>query len=277
MRHPYQGVDATLITKHGKSAQIAPAFARLGITVNPVELDTDQFGTFSPEVPRRYSQRETALAKAKLGISEFDLDFAIASEASVGSDPVAPFLNSIIECLVWVDRLRDLEVVQFHRSFEVVAIREELTRMTPLEPILRKGDFPNHALIIYAEGGQIFKGIRSEDELFSALEESFAASSDGSIILESDLRAHMSPSRQIVIRECAELIVARLERLCTRCGLPGFGVVSNLTGLPCEICGNEVSAAVRGELLGCASCEYREEQLFDREQASAASCSRCNP
>ena len=60
----YQGAVAALATRHGKEAAVAPAMAEaLGLEIMvPAELDTDSLGTFTGELPRPASMRETARA-----------------------------------------------------------------------------------------------------------------------------------------------------------------------------------------------------------------------
>lgn len=67
----YAGRCAVLATMHGKQAAIAPVlFDRLGLVVSTApDLDTDQLGTFTGERPRAGTMRETAIAKAKLGMA----------------------------------------------------------------------------------------------------------------------------------------------------------------------------------------------------------------
>lgn len=272
MRHPYDGATAALTTKHGKAAQIAPAFAALGVRVETVELDTDQFGTFSREIPRTGSQRDTAIAKARLGMAASQLRYGIASEATIGADPLVPFLNSTVEAIAWVDDELGFELVEFHRSLEIVVVHETITTENQLVEVLTRADFPNHGLIAYQDSGEVIKGICDQASLRAALERL-----GGAVTIESDLRASMSPSRQVAIAECATKLVARLRQLCKECSAPGFGPIENLLGLPCESCGNEVAGALRGELLGCANCGYRQERINERRSAPARECGYCNP
>ncbi len=81
---PYLGVAVAVGTRHLKQRQLAPAFtdvlgARL---VVPDDLDTDRFGTFSGEMARTASARETACKKARLGMCVTGLRCGVASEAS---------------------------------------------------------------------------------------------------------------------------------------------------------------------------------------------------
>lgn len=277
MLHPYSGLNAVLTTKHEKLAHLSPAFTRIGVRVDSIEMDTDLLGTFAPEIPRTLSQRETVLAKARLGMAATGSKYGIATEASIGPDSLIPFLNSIVECVAWVDDLLGIEILNFYRSLDVVAISEEVFETSSIEAIITKGDFPNHGLIVYAPGYEIFKGIREVAALEEALRRSFASAQGKQVIIESDLRAHMSPSRQRAITHCAKQLVDRLESLCPECETPGFGVIEILRGLPCEECRNLNAVAVRGEVLGCAKCDFRVEKLNGKEGAAPVDCGFCNP
>jgi hypothetical protein len=81
--HPYHGLPVVLATKHGKERVIGPPLARSpGLRLVPTAIDTDQFGTFTGEIERTGTPRETALAKAKFGVEISGLPRAIASEGS---------------------------------------------------------------------------------------------------------------------------------------------------------------------------------------------------
>ena len=282
MSHPYQGTSAALATKHGKENVLRDLFANIGVELQKIELDTDQLGTFSGEIPRSKDQLSTALAKARLGISASGFLLGLGSEGSIGADHQIPFMNSDLETLAWVDTRLGIEVIQNFRSFEIVAVREELTEPVISDEFLNRADFPNHALIVHGSGAhgsgaQIYKGIREFAELERAVEQTHSAVTDGVVIIESDLRAHMSPSRMANIRKCGELLVARLQRLCPECATPGFGEIAPLLGLPCETCHEVVVTALRGQISGCARCDFREEVLAEIKVAPARLCNSCNP
>jgi hypothetical protein len=277
MSHPYLGRTAALTTKHGKGEVLKNSFMRMGVELRTIEVDTDQLGTFSGEIPRISDQRSTAITKARLGMKECGLALGLGSEGSIGSDHQIPFLNSDIETLVWIDDELGIEVVQNFRSLEIVAFREELNQPNVPEEIIARADFPNHALIVHAPGGPIYKGITRHSDLQTAVESALRGSVNGTVILESDLRAHMSPSRRANIERCGELLVARLMNQCPECTSPGFGEVELLFGLPCESCGELVDQVKRGSIFGCARCDYREEKLLELGLAAARNCSGCNP
>ena len=275
--HPYYGATAALATKHHKDQIVCGAFGKLGVTIVVPEIDTDQLGTFTGEVAREGTPKEVVLRKARLGLDISGLAFGIASEGSIGPDPVVPFINSDIECMAWVDRTRDLEIVEFHRSFDIVAARTVVSSRDSLDAFLKSADFPNHALIARAENGrgEIYKGINSDERLNTALSALFKE--DKKLIIESDLRAHHSPSRRRNIAVVAEKLVARLSNLCVECQCPGFGAVENIYGLPCSECGTLNERAVRGEVHGCAKCENRIEVIGKRTSIEPAECLACNP
>ena len=276
MSHPYQGIEAVITTQHQKEVLVAPALAPLGIKLAHYEFDTDSLGTFSGEVPRELSQRETAIKKARIGMSATGSRFGLASEGSVGADPLIPFINSTVEAIAWIDDVAGIEIVEFERGAEVIAVKTEVSSFAELGNFLKRADFPNHALIAYSKSrkGAIYKGLRDLKALEMAVAE---ITKSGVAVIESDLRAHMSPSRSEVIKRCAEKLAKRLSNLCVECGAPGFGVVANLYGLNCEQCAEVVERAVRGELVACVKCDYKEEKFNGKESVSAAQCERCNP
>ena len=275
--HPYRGVTAAFATKHLKENVVAPAFANLEISVVVPEVDTDLLGTFTGEFPRVGTPKEVALKKARLGIQASGLPYGIASEGSIGPDVVVPFINSDIECMAWVDTARDIEIVEFHRSLDVVSARTVVSSTDSLDEFLKSADFPHHSLIARAENGsgEIHKGINSFERLESALKALFKDSS--MLVIESDLRAHHSPSRQRNIAAVAEKLVSRLSQLCVKCETPGWGEISYLYGLECRECRNIEERAVRGRVMGCAGCEYQVEVLNEKKFVEPAECGVCNP
>lgn len=265
--HPYQGITAALATKHAKEKVVAPVFASLGISLQVPDIDTDLLGTFSGEIERIGTPKEVALKKARMGMKASGLAYGAASEGSIGPDPVVPFLNSDIECMAWVDEERGIELVEFHRSLDIIAA----TGSSISEEFLTEADFPNHSLIVKGNG-KVVKGIKDRAELDRAI-----AEIGSSVVIESDLRAHHSPSRMRNIALVTEKLVARISRLCPGCNAPGFGHVDNLFGVICRECKNVEARAIRGEVLGCAKCDYREEISNNKDFIEPAECGYCNP
>lgn len=276
MAHRYEGITAVLTTKHNKEKVLAPILAQLHIAISHHEFDTDQLGTFSGEIRRELNQRDTALKKARIGMAATGLRYGIASEGSVGPDPFIPFINSTVEAIAWIDEVNGIELVEFERGLEVKALKTEALSIDSLTEFLKDAEFPEHGLIVYAksEKGEIYKGLQSWQELDEAIKR---CAISGPAVVESDLRAHMSPSRRAVIRRCAEKLVMRLGQICPQCEVPGFGVVSTISGAPCESCGEMVARTNIGFVEGCAKCDFKVEKLNGKMFASAAECNGCNP
>ena len=281
MAHPYAGQPIVLTSKHKKLHLIAPPFTeQLGCTVQELNLDTDQLGTFTGEIERTAPPRETAIAKARLGMRATGLQLGIASEGSIGADPLIPFMQSDIEHLVLVDDARNIIISESHRSFDIIA---EITTVAPgddLTQFLIDADFPNHALIVRPHSSttrDAIKGITDHAQLRDAITSRAALSPDGMVVIESDLRAMHSPSRQQNIAEVARQLAARVAQLCPACHLPGWGRVGYERGLNCDACGREQPNALRQERLGCVDCDHTELGTVLATTLDPANCGGCNP
>jgi hypothetical protein len=281
MQHPYQGRDVVLTSKHHKLDLIAPPFEKeLSIQLVELDLDTDQFGTFSGEKPRTLSQLETAIAKARLGTTYAGVSLGIASEGAIGADYLIPLLNSDIEILVFIDTELDLTISESYRSFDITAVSRTIYQGANLDELLLSADFPRHGLIVRADingESKSIKGIKEINSLREAIDTLLRESENGKVIVESDLRAHFSPSRQKNISRAAELLAARVAALCPACNTPGWGRTSYIRGLSCSSCGLENSDAIRSEILGCARCDFIAPGMLIASSLDPARCMECNP
>jgi hypothetical protein len=279
--HPYLNQPIVLTTKHEKYSLIAPILeAELGLKVVLHEADTDQLGTFTGEIERTLSPSDAAIEKAKLGMMALGHKLAIASEGSIGPDLQMPFTQSDIEYVALVDSDRGIEIVERFRSFEIIAGEIVTDSSSDLSDFLRSIDFPNHKLIAQSNGARgehVVKGIGDRHQLQRAIQDLAAKSPDGKVLLQTDFRAHCSPSRQQNIIEATKLLAKRVRELCPSCSTPGFGVTRFERGLDCSDCGELVSNAVKFEVSGCPKCSFEEagQQLADF--ADPSNCDGCNP
>ncbi|HLP23650.1 MAG TPA: hypothetical protein VK139_06380 [Microbacteriaceae bacterium] len=100
--------SAVLATIHGKLALIAPPLEqRLGWRVTEAAVDTDAFGTFSGEIPRRHGPRDIAVAKARAGLDVVPAKFGLASEGTIGPHPAMPLVTADTELIAVVCPERD--------------------------------------------------------------------------------------------------------------------------------------------------------------------------
>lgn len=281
MANFYFGSTAVITTKHEKDILLAPAFREVGIELQLANLDTDQLGTFSGEIKRIDSQRETAVKKARLGMQSTGIKIGLASEGSIGADPLVPLLFSNIECLAWVDDLLGFDLVEFYRSFEIKTFYAEFSSDDSIDALMdsiqASNDLSRNALIVRTKdpADSVIKGINDIRKLRSAIL-SISKTFDFAVI-ESDFRAHFSESRRNNISRCANRLIARLKSNCPTCDIPGFGHKRFTVGLPCQYCGQEVTNFVSGEVIGCVKCGYEIEKSNGLTEADPGSCKDCNP
>jgi hypothetical protein len=275
----YFGKTATLPTLHGKETVLSPIFqSALGLSIQVSEIDTDQFGTFSGETPRTLSQLDAAVAKARAAIALTGIPLAIASEGTIGPNPLIPIASSDLETLVLIDSERDLIIHESFRSSAIVTARRTFQPGQDLDEFLAKADFPHHGLIVRTESPAAFravKGIRDFDKLVQAIQD--LSSKSGSVIVESDLRANFSPSRMQNIAKCAGLLAERIASTCPQCDAPGWGKVAPVFGLPCADCGQKVESAVASDQLGCTKCDHVQTTQRAGAFAESRFCDSCNP
>lgn len=264
---------AALATRHGKERVIAPAFARwAGIELRLADVDTDALGAFTGEIPRLLPMRETLLAKARLGADATGLAQAVASEGSFGPHPVIPFLAAAHEMMAFIDVERGLEIVESRRSETTNFAALEVTAAADVDAFLARVGFPRHALV-FRSGERLVKGVTSRSHLDWLIAGAFAP-----VRLETDMRAHMNPTRMAEIGKLAEVLARRIATPCPSCAAPGFGIIRSVGGLPCEDCGAE-TRLTRALVLGCALCRHEQEspRPDGRAAATPAECQECNP
>ena len=282
----YQGRSVALATMHGKEAVIAEPFdTLLGLeVVVPETLNTDLLGTFTGEVERPGDMRATARQKALLGMQASGHALGVASEGAYGPHPVLPFMASGTELMFFIDTERSIEVVEVmvvpktNFGSTTAATTDDI-----LEFINRIG-FPEHGLIVSpnapgTSGPATFrKGISDRATLDETILDMARRSDDGRALVQTDMRAHVNPTRQDAIRSLAIRLAERLLCYCPACDTPGFGITSVEHGLPCELCKLPTRMTLH-EIHQCPACSY--EHTAPRPdgltEADAQYCDRCNP
>ena len=282
--HPYHGRTVTLATKHQKEQVLGPPLqAAVGLVMYvPKNLDTDRLGTFTGEIERIGSPRETALKKARWGMAVTGGPLGLASEGSFGPDPVLGFVPTSHELLAFVDDDLGIEVIEQLIDRDTNYAHQSANSLDDLQAFLVQAKFPSHGLIVRPNSGfqpdLLFKGITDAEMLRHAVNTCAGASEDGLAHVETDMRAHMNPTRRKVLDNVAKLLGRRLATLCPRCSTPGWGRVELIQGLPCEWCG-QATFLIRTEVYGCPGCDYREHhpRRDGLLAAAAVNCPYCNP
>ncbi len=277
----YSDRRVALLTQHGKERVLAPVLEpALGCRIERVAgYDTDLLGTFTRDIPRAGTQLGAARKKARLGMELAGLPLGLASEGSFGPDPMVGMFPWNVEFLIFIDDERDLEIVGMAQSKTNFA-HVLATSWEEAEAFARNAGFPEHHLVARPEhenDPRLRKGIADWVALRAAFDEAHGLADSRRVFIETDVRAHANPTRMKNIRLAAEDLLEKLNSRCQACGLPGFGIVERIAGLPCEACG-EPTRETRAEVHGCLKCAHRvTRERTDRQSANPGRCDCCNP
>jgi len=273
-----QGETAAIATKHDKQRQFAgPLLELVGLDLIVAEVDTDLLGTFSGEVPRTQSALDTVRRKARWAIEHTGVAIGLASEGSFGPHPAIPWLPVGIELAVLVDDHRGLEIIERHlvtdTNFDHVVVHE----LPVPGAFLDRVGFPDHALVVTPPSNTLplFKAVRDLDTLDHAVRG--CVDTAGAALVQTDMRAHLNPTRQRALAQLALKLARRVASTCPACAAPGWGIVDVESGLPCEWCG-EPTSQIAYDVFACArqGCTARDHLSRDF-LADPGQCSRCNP
>jgi hypothetical protein len=279
--HRYSGSQFALLTQHHKQHVVAPVLRDgLGAGLVVVDtFDTDTLGTFTRDIPRVDTQIATARRKAQLAIELCGVQLGLGSEGTFQPTGFG-FGSWNAEVVLCVDADIGIEVVG--RATSVGHHHHATVRsVADLVAFADRAAFPSHGLVVRPDDGdgpEPSKGLTSREELIDAFERAKMSSRDGLVFVESDLRAHMNPTRMRTIAAAAEDLVKRLATRCPRCETPGFGRERAITGLPCAMCAapTRQPTAYEFQCVGCGYAEARSSVGAD-ERADPAQCDVCNP
>jgi hypothetical protein len=242
-------------------------------------LDTDLLGTFSGEIERDLSPLDTAKKKCILAMELTGTDLAVASEGSFGAHPLLYFLPADDELLVFMDQKNDLEIVVREVSTKTNYNAKEVNSEEDLLAFAQSALFPSHGLILKdkKEGyTEVAKGIVQTKELLDTFKQFMEKY--GSVYVETDMRAHLNPSRMQVIEETTEKLIKKIKTTCPSCQTPGFGIKDATPGLPCENCKAPTKSTLF-HVYACQKCNHTHEAYFPngKEEEDPTYCDRCNP
>jgi hypothetical protein len=281
-RHKFfEGRSIVIATKHQKQNAMAALLEKeLGVTcIVPENLDTDLLGTFSGEIERELSPIDAAKKKCMLAMELTNTDLAISSEGSFGAHPLLYFLPADDEVLAFIDQKNGLEIAVREISTKTNYNAKEVSSEEDLLAFAQSVQFPSHALILKDKKDgftSIAKGIVNTKELL----ETFAKfkQSNETVYAETDMRAHLNPSRMQVIEETTEKLIKKIKTACPSCNTPGFGIKNSIPGLPCENC-KTPSKSTLYHVYACQKCNHTYEAYFPngKQQEDPTYCDRCNP
>jgi hypothetical protein len=296
MNHPFANKKILLASQHRKEEAIAkPIKQYLQSELVIFPFDTDQFGSFTGEIPRPGAQRETLIKKAKAAANQYGYSYVIASEGSFGPHPAMPWVPAGLEMVCFYDTSQDRVIVESAWSsttnyaqfyWDARVMDKTPDAMDALDAFLRQVGFPSHGLVLkvcdtkQAAGVVLAKGIQDPAQwqtLFAAARKKYA-----NLKIETDMRAHLNPTRMTQIANLAEQLVQRLVCLCPQCEAPGFGERSLTGHLPCASCQAPTRIAAY-ECLRCDCCQAktmtpRHDSTNPADSmADPRYCDFCNP
>ena len=275
----YKNKRVLLASKHEKERVVGPVFLdKIGCQMYTSDFDTDQFGTFTGEIPRAQNAYETCILKAKTAAIAADCFFSVASEGSFGPHPSLPFVASDHEIMVFVDLKNDWiiaeQLVTQKTNYSMLTLQVD----TAVESFLQSVQFPSHAVTLQVNDTKevLGKGIQDILLLNHLIKTGFTKGD--ALFLATDMRAMVNPTRMDALSLLAEKLAGRILTCCDSCGAPGFGFISTSEQLPCGVCDGSTSIH-QFEVWGCVACEYKEKKprQDNLKKADPTYCNYCNP
>lgn len=278
----FNGRTAVLATMHGKEKVIAPILEKeLGLKIIvPDNFDSDQFGTFTRDIARTGNQLDAARFKVHSAMKITGIDLGIASEGSFDTDTHIPFINSNLELILLVDDKNSLEIRGHHGSLETNIAGEYVSSVEEALNFAKKIGFPEHAIVVRKKEKskyQIYKGIRTEEELRQRVYQLLGGFLTKKIYIETDMRAHMNPTRMENIAKATENLVLNIKSECPDCKTPGFSIIDVKKGLKCSGCGLLTDSPAT-YIKKCQKCNLEKGVPIENKNfEDPSNCNWCNP
>jgi hypothetical protein len=263
------------LTCHYKATVVSPALSQHGFELSTYDaFDTDSLGTFSGEKKRQLGQMDTALKKAQLACELTGSDFGLGSEGSFGPHPQVHLLPWNYEALTFWDSHNEHAIHAVYGTAETNFASQQVNSLEQAMAFAKQAQFPSHGLILGSHRDTFFqKGLQDESEFRDKVKS--ALQIQASVWLETDMRAHMNPTRMNVIGQAAQKLSSLLSSHCPTCQLPGYGLHKYIPGALCMTCGHPTRRP-KAEQWHCLKCHHTEDKSLDCH-VSAANCDFCNP
>lgn len=270
-----------IATKHQKAQVLAPLLEQqLGVSYIPfTHFDTDTLGTFSGDIERKHDALTTLRTKCTLSAKSHGVDLVVGTEGSFGAHPVYGWLAAHDELVMLLDLKNNIEIVVRELTTNTNYGGTTVSTYDELFAFAKAKGFPEHALIIKDKEqnfSECIKGIQQETELLDAFQK--IKNHHQNIWVETDMRAHLNPTRMKVIEQAANKLINHIQSECPQCKRPGFVVKKVITGLPCSVC-ETPTESIKSELKVCDGCNYEEELMYPKNKTTEDPmyCLVCNP
>jgi hypothetical protein len=277
----FQNRKIAIATMHGKEKVISPLLEQyFNASCYTVEgLNTDVLGTFTGEIERVDSPINTLRKKCLMALEKSNHEIVIGSEGSFGAHPIIGFARANEELVMLIDIKNNIEIVGSSLSLQTNFNGVNVVSLAEAIEFSKLSLFPSHALIIRnKERGSelIYKGITQMIDFKERVTD--ALHRYRSIWIETDMRAHLNPSRLAVIKEATADLINKMKSNCPSCAVPGFWIAEVNKGLPCSLCKLPTNSTLSHQYI-CVHCNFEQEQLFpnDRKEEDPMFCNFCNP
>jgi hypothetical protein len=277
----FAGRKIVIATQHKKETVIAPILEEsLKVHCFADKLNnTDELGTFSGEIERKLDPISAAREKCLKAMHANHCDIGVASEGSFGAHPSLFFMPADHEVLIFIDLSLNLEIIVHELSTETNFNGKEINSEKELLNFAQTCGFPSHALILRkskTEAVDIIKGIHNIEDLkasFRALRSKYPV-----VYAETDMRAMHNPTRMLVIKKATLQLIQRIQSVCPKCNMPGFGITDTRKGLRCSLCGSPTQS-ILSTISVCSHCNYTQEQWYPngKQTEDPMYCDFCNP
>lgn len=263
------------LTCHHKDEAVKSALATCGFEIVLYDaFNTDSLGTFTNEKARELTQLQTALKKAQLACELTGHSFGLGSEGAFGPHPQVHLLPWNYEVLAFWDVAHQHAIYAVHGTAETNFASQSVTSLEEANAFAQQSQFPSHGLIVGSPSDSFFqKGIQDASAFQDLVKHALSLSS--SVWIETDMRAHMNPTRMKVIAQTADKLQVLLSSHCPQCQRPGFGLTQHIAGALCKTC-HSPTRLPKAEQWSCAKCDFTEIKELNT-WASAAQCDVCNP
>lgn len=252
----------------------------LGLDVeSQIAINTDEFGTFTGEVERQFDPITTLRNKIRKGLEASGLTLGIGNEGSFGPHPDLAFIACDQEIVMLIDLENSIEIFEVVTATQTNHSQKEINSVKDLVEFAVEIKFPSHGLILkQVKDGKVLnlrKGILGWELLYTIMHQ--FSTSDTKLVAETDMRAHLNPTRMKVIEQATEGLLKKLTNTCPQCQWPGFACVETTRGLKCRQCGSPTKLTL-SKTYQCKSCDYTDERFYTAgHHAEPQYCDTCNP
>lgn len=270
-----------IVSKHNKIKVLAPMLEKeLGVKCfKTKKFDTDSLGTFSGEIERKKNSLDTLRDKCMLAMEMEGYDLAVATEGSFGTHPTVFFAPANDEFIILIDKKNNLEIIERELSLNTNFNMSEIESREDLNDFLKVVQFPSHGVIVKDKKENwnfIEKGIQNWSKLINIFE-NFNIKNQ-KIYIETDMRAHINPTRMKVIKNACEKLLNKIKSTCPNCQTPGFGIIKAEKGLKCKWCAKPTHS-ILAHIYQCKKCQFEERKLYPngKKTEDPMYCDFCNP